>query len=127
MVSSSREPSIFSAGAKQKAASPSSFASRKLGLRLVTTVPMRSARMSWAWSISTVDRYSVYPLISAIRRQTGSGWITSLNDAEVVHRLAGNLLAQYLQIPAVADHRTKGGLNRRRQIRMVDRDSDPLP
>ena len=42
------EPSTLSAGAKQKAASPSSLASRKAGRRPVTTVPMRSARMSWA-------------------------------------------------------------------------------
>ena len=56
IVSSSIDPSIRSAIAYVKAASPSSLASRNVGRRAVTTAPMRSARMSCAWSSSTSAR-----------------------------------------------------------------------
>jgi hypothetical protein len=53
------EPEVASsvpAGANTNAASPSSLASLNVGRSAVTTVPTRSARMSWAWSSSTPAR-----------------------------------------------------------------------
>ena len=56
MVSISAEPSTVGVSAKVNAASPSSLASRKVGRSEATTVSIRSARMSWAWSSSTPAR-----------------------------------------------------------------------
>src|SRR5215208_5208121 len=67
---------MSASGAAMNAASPSSLARRNDGRSVVTTVPIRSARMSWAWSSSTPARYDVYPEMSAIRRQVRSGGFT---------------------------------------------------